>query len=157
MWPLWIEPCTSVFHSQVSNFYLFDPFFLSVDKMALCPVQRLTFYPVFSCKRGHPICQQCADMQEAKVLFQQLSSVPVKLPKFHLQQLSHCQHHGHHHHHHYNDQFAQTCPTEECGEALAGVDAALEKIAAVVFGFQLMKMIVIKVVVILLGDNQDAW
>ena len=96
-------------------------------------------------------------MQEAKVLFQQLSSVPIKLPKFHLQQLSHCQHHGHHHHHHYNDQFAQTCPTEECGEALAGVDAALEKIAAVVFGFQLMKMIVIKVVVILLGDNQDAW
>ena len=49
------------------------------------------------------------------------------------------------------------CPTEECGEALAGVDAALEKIAAVVFGFQLMKMIVIKVVVILPGDNQDAW
>ena len=36
------------------------------------------------------------------------------------------------HFHHCNH--VQTCPTDECGEALAGVDAALEKIAAVVFG-----------------------
>merc|ERR1719382_927633 len=50
---------------------------------------------IHSCKRGHPICQQCAEIQEAK-----------------------------------------TCPTDECGEALAGVDAALEKIAAVVFGWK---------------------
>ena len=29
----------------------------------------------------------------------------------------------------------QKCPTEGCDELLAGVDSALEKIAAVVFGF----------------------
>ena len=39
---------------------------------------------------------------------------------------------------------AQTCPSDECGEALAGVDSALEKIAAVVFGFPLILMIIMK-------------
>ena len=38
----------------------------------------------------------------------------------------------------------QTCPTDECGEALAGVDLALQKIAAVVFGFPSMRIIIMR-------------
>ena len=49
--------------------------------------------------------------------------------------------HLHHPHNNpYCSNLIQTCPTDECGEALAGVDAALEKIAAVVFGFPSMRM-----------------
>ena len=44
-------------------------------------------------------------------------------------------HHGDH---------VQTCPTDECGEALAGVDLALQKIAAVVFGFPSMRIIIMR-------------
>jgi len=75
-----------------------DGLAVAIRTLLTCGVCGLSLAPpsvIYSCKRGHPLCQQCADAQEAK-----------------------------------------KCPTEGCDELLAGVDSALEKIAAVVFGWK---------------------
>ena len=54
LWPLWIEPCTSVFHSQVSNFYLFDPFFFVCWQDGLVPCSTVDLLPCFQLQAWSP-------------------------------------------------------------------------------------------------------